>query len=279
MSRNYVCYQGEFFSKDQAFLGMNRALQYGDGFFETIRANNGKLNLSNYHLERIQFTAQKLKIEIDPDLLKEFETAMVETLAVNGLAGHARLRLTVYRGGKGRYLPTSNRANYLIEAEELSEGYQLNPRGLKLELAESVRIHPNFFSNLKSISAEIYVRAALEKQERKYDDLILLNVDDHLVESCDSNLFLRKGQQIYTPPLSSGAISGVMRKFLLENLPKLGFETIETELRIPELESADEIFLSNAIRGVKWVGSYGSKRYFKNCSEKIIAMLNERFSD
>ena len=62
-------------------------------------------------------------------------------------------------------------------------------------------------------------------------------------------------------PLSEGCIAGVMRKVLIEKLSTAGTLVAESPLNIADLESADEIFLTNAISGIRWVKQFRNKKY------------------
>lgn len=278
MSQAYVCYQGEFYREDRPFMGLTRAFKYGDGVFETMRSFGKKVHLLELHFERLKNSLKALSIETDKEFYSELRSALVDTIVKNDCLNGCRLRLTVFRAAAGKYLPKSNQAAYLIEAEAIENKFELNSVGLKIEIAESIQITPNPFSNLKSISSQPYIIAALENEQRGSDDLLILNTKNQIVEACHSNVFLRVGKKIYTPPLSSACISGVMRAYLLSQIPTLGYSIEEKDLYVKDLVDADEVFLSNSAQGLKWVGSYGKKRYFKNFSQSFIESLNKNLS-
>jgi branched-chain amino acid aminotransferase len=80
---------------------------------------------------------------------------------------------------------------------------------------------------------------------------------------------------LYTPALAEGCINGVMRKVILDLAAKARIYVYETELKPNDLIRADEIFLTNAVQGIQWVGAYKSKRYFNKVSKTLIDALNE----
>lgn len=254
-------------------MRLNRAFLYGDGVFESMRAKNGRIHLLGMHLDRLRKSLDILSIDYTEDLLLELRSALSESLKKNRLLKAARLRLTVFREGEGKFLPKSNRANYLIQVEALEGDFSLNHQGMKLALARNNRLYANPYSAIKTIGSQIYIQAALEKQAREVDELILLNQQGDLVEGCHSNLFIRKGKSVFSPPLSSGCLAGVMRARLFKLIPEMGHELSETELKEQDLIEADEVFLTNSISGVQWVGSYEKKRYFSNLSKQLIEKL------
>jgi branched-chain amino acid aminotransferase len=80
---------------------------------------------------------------------------------------------------------------------------------------------------------------------------------------------------IYTPPLSEGCVAGVMRRYLLEALGKAGYAVFEKEMDREFVQEADEVFLSNALRGIRWVQRSGDKNYSNEISSAIYALSNK----
>ncbi len=84
-----------------------------------------------------------------------------------------------------------------------------------------------------------------------------------------ANLFYSQAGKIFTPPLSEGCVAGVMRRHLLERLPGAGF-TVEEKATSPEdLEGAEEVWLTNAIRGLNWVQGFRSTQYGHTLSRSV----------
>jgi len=107
----------------------------------------------------------------------------------------------------------------------------------------------------------IYVAAARQAQENKWNDSLILNTSGHVIESTIANIFWIKDGQIFTPPLTEGCVAGIMRRYLLYFLPSIQIPVITRLLTIEELATADEILLTNAIRKLKWVSRLGNKSY------------------
>jgi para-aminobenzoate synthetase/4-amino-4-deoxychorismate lyase len=89
-----------------------------------------------------------------------------------------------------------------------------------------------------------YFSVALKKG---YDEVLFLNEREELAEGAISNLFIRKGRQFFTPPLSSGLLNGIYRQYFL------GTRSFASEklITLPELLSADMIFIANSVRGLR----------------------------
>lgn len=271
----YICFQGEFYREDKPFMGLNRAFKYADGCFESMRSFGDRIPLLDWHFDRLRASLDQLQIDTEKDFFLELRSALLDTIFKNELEEGARLRLTVFRKGGGKYLPMENYAAYLVEAEEAEPKFQLNTKGLNIELAKNTIIYPTPYSSLKLIGSPFYIHAAKEKESLKVDEIILCNNQGHLVEASASNLFMVKGKEVYTTPLSSGALNGVMRAYLKGLIDKLGYQLIEKDLIPEDLLNVEEIFFSNAVSGIKWVASFRRKRYFKNLSHLLVEKLNQ----
>lgn len=102
--------------------------------------------------------------------------------------------------------------------------------------------------NAKTTDRGIYERASFWAKENHLDDAVILNEKGRVVETTIFNIFILKDQTLYTPPLSDMPVKGVMRSWLFSNSV---FPIVEKSLTVQDLESADQVLLSNAVRGVQ----------------------------
>lgn len=137
----------------------------------------------------------------------------------------------------------------------------LNENGLIIGIAEGLQKSPDAIANLKTSNSLIYAVAAQQANEHKWNDALILNTSGHIIESTIANIFWIKDNSIYTPPLSSGCIAGVMRRFIIATLADKGIGVQEKELSKEILLSADEVFLTNAIKGIKWVSDLENTKF------------------
>lgn len=255
---------------------LNRAMLFGDGFFESFRMCNSKISFWDHHAARIHKAAEILKLEIDETFINALEKDVKTLSEKAGIADACRGRITVYRKGTGLYLPDTNEAEYLIQLFTIPEKeYQLNSQGLIVELFNGLQKPINILSGFKTLNSLPFVLASLERKERKLDELFILNTANRLCESITSNLFIVKSEQLLTPAESEGCVTGVMRSVVLKYAPEFGFSVKETSLTTLDLFEADEVFITNAARGVQWVMGFRNKRYFSKVSENLVSMLNK----
>jgi branched-chain amino acid aminotransferase len=133
----------------------------------------------------------------------------------------------------------------------------------------------NFLSNFKTKNGLLYVMTAIAAKEKNIDDLLLINEKDAIIESSNSNIFVVSNGVLYTPGLEEGCLAGTMRMQVINLAISHGIKVYECSILPQNLLAADEIFLTNAIRGIVWVGGYRTKRYFNVIARKIQSFLND----
>lgn len=271
-------YNGHLISLyEPAISFTNRAFRYGDSVFESIRLINEKIMFLSNHIQRIKLAMATLRMNIP----SEFNTAIIEHLIQllikeNNIDADARIRLTVYRNDGGFYTPETNDISFLIEIEKIDKiGYTLNKKGLWVDLYAEIKKPISKISNIKTGSALLYVMAGLTKTSLKLDDCLLINENGHIIESINSNIFVVKNGSIYTSPIADGCIDGIMRKNILALAGLNRILTFEKSLTVHTLTDADEVFLTNAISGIQWIGQFKNKFYTNNMSVLLTEKLNE----
>ena len=143
-----VNFNGKFYASDAYFLHhSNRGLRYGDALFETIRVVNGQPWFWEDHYFRLMSSMRILRMEIPMDFTMEFlERQMCDTLEACQLAQKpARIRLTLFRSGKGLYTPETNAISYLIEAVEInSPFYSFGEGSYKVDLFKDFYVNGRY---------------------------------------------------------------------------------------------------------------------------------------
>ncbi len=260
---NYISINGKIQPGDEpALLVSNRGYRYGDGLFETIKLVNQKIRLESYHFERLFSGLLLLQIEI-PKLFTviKLREEIPELCKKNECEQRARVRLSVFRGNGG--LHDEERAlQYVIECWPLDESVnKLNENGLLIDVYPGARKSCDVFSNLKSANFLPYSMAALYAKENKLNDCLVLNSAGNIADSTVANIFLIKEDKFITPGQDQGCVGGVMRRYLLEKMQNAGYDVEKTIVSETDIEQADEVFLTNAINGIRWVRQFRDKVY------------------
>jgi branched-chain amino acid aminotransferase len=252
----------------ESFALLQRAAFFGDGLFETIRAFKGKTPFWSLHWERLSSGLKALGFEVPTWWTSDyFEKEITKTSP-----GNARIRLTVWRSPGGYYLPTDDTPQYLVTTEPLqSDSFEWLGAGLEICLCETVRLPVDSLSGIKIISGARYVAAAREARAKGMDDLIVLNTHGRVCEATGSNIFWTKGDIVFVPPSFEGQIKGTLQKLLCILLQEEGYKVSEKPTLVEDILDADEVFLTNAIRGIRWVRKFEGAVY--NC------VLSSQFND
>ena len=273
----FINFNGELIHADSKTLTIaNRAFRYGDGLFESMRLMKGQLKFPDLHADRLQRGMKAIKIDGYSQMDTWFLKDKVEQLASRNKIKHGRLRLTVYRDSDGLFTPTQNKMGYCLELEPLDEPrYFLNDKGLIMDIFTDLPKPINLLSNIKTCNSLLYVMAGIFKNQNRLDDAFLLNQNGFLCEASSSNIFVWYKSQLYTPALSEGCVEGVMRQVIIKLAKDGNIPFTEAQISPDVLYEADEVFLTNATKGIQWVMGYGVKRYFNRLSKGLIDELNK----
>lgn len=274
-----IIFNGEVKPAQDAVLGVsNRVFRYGDGLFETIRVARGKVAFIDRHLKRLFESMKLLKMETPAEFTAAYFTdAILKLCVINGAPKSARVRLSVFRSDGGFYMPETNKVSWIIEATPIEEeDYAFATRGLTVDLYQDYRKPLHRLSNIKSANALFYVLGAEHARANAVDDCVLINQQFNLVETTTSNLFAVKNGVLYTCPISEGCVEGVMRSVIMDIAGENRVAVYEIPMPMSVMFNSDEVFLTNAVKGIQWVAAYKGKRYFNSTARKFNELLNQK---
>lgn len=277
MTPLFVNFNGEMLPADTKLLTVNnRAFKYGDGLFESMRMMKGQLKFADLHADRLQRGMKALKIEEYSQMDSWFLKEKADELSRRNKAKNGRLRLTVYRDAGGLYTPLQNKMAYCLEFQPLDEPrYFLNSKGLLVDIFTELPKPTNYLSNIKTCNSLIYVMAGLYKTQNNLDEVFLLNQNGFLCEAGSSNIFVWYQNHLYTPAISEGCVEGVMRQVIINLAKEINIPVMEAQINPEILYEADEVFITNASRGIQSVMGFGVRRYFNEISKLLVDELNK----
>jgi branched-subunit amino acid aminotransferase/4-amino-4-deoxychorismate lyase len=275
---HYINFNGSIVDASQPVLmHTNRAFRYGDAVFETIRLMHGDILFFEKHLARLRRSMEMLSMEWPETFSFQQLHLLIRHLdQVNNLGGNARIRLEVYRNEGGFYTPLKNDVGFIIEAEPIKDSeYVLNKTGLRVDLYNEMPKLVNKLSTIKTSSALPHVMAGLHRKKSGYDDSLIFNIEGNIAEAVSSNVFIMLNGDVFTPSLDQGCVAGVMRERIIEVLKTKNKKCQEKKISLNELLHADEVFLTNVIDGIRWVGAIRNKRYFNSFSSTLVAEITK----
>jgi branched-chain amino acid aminotransferase len=278
-----INWNGALQLKEKAVVSSSdRAFRYGDAAFETILARGGQLQFWEEHYFRLMAAMRILRMSIPMTYTPEYlEQEILRTLDSSDLqAADARVRLQVGRGPGGSYMPESDEVYFVIDTDPLDLiPFQVG-EGLHVDVFRDHKKARNLLSSVKSSNALFYIIAAQWAKENDLDDCLILNEDNQVIESTRSNLFLyvAEGQKLITPEKDSGALKGIMQKKVSELSEKLELELQERPISPFDVLKADEVWLTNSLRGIQSVRQYKKQRFGSEMAQKMNGLIEVQFN-
>jgi branched-chain amino acid aminotransferase len=259
-------------------MAHNRSFRYGEGVFETLKVVKGRVLFIDWHVERLQKALALVLLPVPAWLTPGGVQEKLISLLQKNQQSTARIRLTCWRGNGGLFEFEPDALQYCMESFPLeTAGYAFNENGLELGVFDAARKNCDAVSNYKTASHLPYALAAVYAKKNQLNDCFVLNQHGRVCDTAIANVFSVKNQKITTPPLSEGCIDGVLRRWLLQQLPQAGFEVEEAPIAVDMLQQADEIFVTNVIKGIRWVKTVGAHTYTHLLSPKVHRLLATAF--
>lgn len=259
-------------------LSNNRGYAYGDALFETIKVLNGKLLFWEDHYFRLMASMRILRMEIPMSFTMEFlEEAIFKQIEFSNLLNlPVRVKLMINRVEGGLYTPKDNSINYIISCKTIAHSLYNNEYDTyEVDIFKDFYVSPGLISTLKTNNKIINVVGSVYAKENNLQNCFLLNSNKSVVEALNGNLFLVKGNSIKTPPILDGCLKGVMRKQIIELIEGSNNYVFKEESISPfELQKADELFITNVIKGIQPVTKYRKKVYKNTIAKDLINKLN-----
>jgi branched-chain amino acid aminotransferase len=240
---------GELVPEQDAKVSVfDHGLLYGDGVFEGIRAYNGRVFELESHVDRLYDSAKAIALEI-PMSRADMVAAVVETCRANGLKeGYVRLLVTRGVGTLGLNPYLCETAQVIIIAADIQlYPAELYEQGLKIITAGTTRNLPEAVNpRIKSLNYLNNILAKIEAINAGCMEAVMLNSQGAVAEATGDNIFVVRGNNLLTPPVSEGALDGITRKVVMQLAAEEGMNVIEQRLSRYDLYTADEVFLTGS---------------------------------
>lgn len=228
----------------------SRGVAYGDGLFETMRAQAGKVPWWDGHWARLERGAQRLAIPLPP---RDGVEAAVQRL-LDG--GSGVIKLLVTRGSGGRGYASSNDAEpvWSLSRHPLpdappADGIVLRWCALRLGIQPAL-------AGIKHCNRLEQVLARAEWSGPDVHEGLLRDVDGRVVCATAANVFVLVAGRWHTPRVDRCGVAGVCRAWAIERL-----DAVETHLSKVDVERADAVFVCNAVRGILPVARLGDRAW------------------
>lgn len=250
LSMTKIIYNDQLISgKQPCFKYNDRGLTLGHGLFETMLVKQKAVPLLHYHWQRLLSSAAFLQIEMpfcEMTLQEMILNLTIENHLETKLAS-ARLMITDGESDRGILPSAKAKPNYVLSVDEYNPN---NNNRYALTISKFIRNERSPSASIKSTSYLDNILARREAKQRGFDEALLLNSKDNVAECSIANVFFRFGGEILTPPVSDGAIPGVIREILLNNFANT-HNIHEQSIHKNDIHHADEMFVTNALMGIQ----------------------------
>jgi len=242
----------------------DRGLAYGHGLFETILLHQSELPLIDRHLSRLVCGANILNIPVKSTLIEQYLNLFLEQLESEAITdGVVKVVFTAGVGGRG-YEPPSK-----IEPTIICS-YSALPRDIAIYRKEAIAVRycqhrlPTHcaLAGIKHLNRLDQVLARNEWSSEKFQEGLMFNASDHLVEAISANVFMKNiaGDWI-TPCLKHSGVSGVMRSLLMEEIfPACDIPISVAQITKDQLAKCQQLVVCNSVKGLMPVHSIYNHR-------------------
>lgn len=276
---SHVWLDGKLVHSSRARISIfDRGFLYGDGVFDTLRAYQGVLVFWDRHARRLRSSLRRFRIPEPGVDLARAARALLDACRLSD----ATLRVTVTRG-TGRGLgPRPEMLN--ASPTVLLTARSIDPRWMERHRAGVTAIRLSFGNGMagatsghKTLDYLNAVLGSIVAQDRGADEALFIDSDGTASEATTSNLFVASRGRLKTPPLESGCLPGVTRGVVIELARRAGIDLDQSPIGSRELDSAEEIFLTNTTVEVLPVVRLDGSRIGRGNPGPITRLLQERY--
>lgn len=274
-----INYNGTLVTESNISIHENRGFLYGDSIFETLRVLDGKVLFLEDHYFRLMASLRIVRMQIPMNFTMEYMEEQVLLLTDTlPSAPSYRARISVFRKSGGYYLPTNNDVEFIVTASPLEESlYSFSEGVYEVDLFKDFYVTKQLLSTLKSTNKMVQITGSVFAHENGLQNCLLVNDEKNVIEALQGNLFMLTGNRLVTPPVSDGCLNGVMRRQVLALAQKIeGLEVVEASISPFDLQKADELFVTNVIKGIQPITKYRKKEFVSIMASDLLKRLNAK---
>lgn len=242
-----IYFDGKFVEESEAKVSVfDHGLLYGDGVFEGVRSYNGRVFKLDEHLIRLYKSAKAISLEIPMDI-EELKKTVIETIKKNNLRdSYVRVVVTRGVGDLGLDPRKCKKPTIFIIASKI----QLYPESLYekgidvITVATRRNLNESLNPAIKSLNYLNNILAKIEANNAGATEGLILNQFGYVSECTGENVFIIKGTDLITPPISAGALEGITRKVVMDIGKNIGLKVKEENITRYDIYTSDECFLT-----------------------------------
>lgn len=249
----------------------DRGLNYSDGAFETLSCQEGRIQHEDLHRSRLTRALRALGVPSASEQGERIFANAGQCLETAGHTGVARLTITRGSGPRGYTPPELPQLRSILSAYPQPESSHY---ALRCAVANTRWATQPQLAGLKLLARTEQVLAAAEAAAAGWDDMVMLDSDDHVISSSRANLFMLLDEKVTTPCLDRCGIAGTRRELLLTQiLPALNYVFEIRPISLVECLSADALITTNSISGVTPITQLGQAKLRSDAGSDWVTAL------
>lgn len=229
----------------------DRAVQYGDGLFETIRCEQGAPRWLERHLARLRGGCERLQLPQPDEALLAREVCQMASAEARVLV---KILYTRGIGSARGYAPRDcGQPTRIVSVHPWPVRPAHWESGFRLGFARQQLGENPALAGIKHLNRLEQVLAALEADALKVDEVLLGTPSGDLISGMMSNLFLIEHEHLVTPPLERCGVAGIMRGLVIDTAAQVGLSVAIEPVNAARLAAAASVFLTNVRLGLQCV--------------------------
>ena len=227
---------------------LDRAVQYGDGLFETLRVRDAQPEFLGRHLKRLDSGCQRLRFPAIP-----WPRLAHEVAELASQLPHAALKIILTRGqsGRGYRFDPQQAATRLLALAPLPQWPADIPRhGIRARLCATRLCSQPLLAGIKHLNRLEQVLARAEWDDPGIHEGLMLDHAGNVVEGTMSNIFLVCAGTLVTPALTACGVAGIMRSVILDLARQCNLNTEIRPVTLQQVQNSSEVFVCNSLIGI-----------------------------
>ena len=255
----------------------DRGLNYADGAFETLSCHEGRIQHEGLHRRRLTRALAALGVTSAADHSERLFEEAVRCLETAGHTGVARLTVTRGSGPRGYAPPAAPQLRSILRASAKPNS---SLSALRCGIATTRWATQPQLAGLKLLARTEQVLAAGEAAAGGWDDMLMLDSNEHVISSSRANVFMLLGEKVATPCLDRCGIAGTRRELLLtELLPAMDWVVGVRPISLAECLSADALVTTNSISGVTPITQLGESQLGSDAGSDWVTALQRAMAE
>ena len=255
----------------------DRGLNYSDGAFETLSCHEGRIQHEDLHRSRLTRALTALGVTSASEQGERLFANAAQCLETARHTGVARLTITRGSGPRGYTPPELPQLRSILSAYPQPES---SHSALRCAVANTRWATQPQLAGLKLLARTEQVLAAAEAAAAGWDDMVMLDSDDHVISSSRANLFMLLDEKVMTPCLDRCGIAGTRRELLLTQiLPALNYVFEIRPITLAECLSADALITTNSISGVTPITQLGQSKLMSDAGSDWVTALQRAMAE